>query len=515
MTSPEAAFAALHRAVVESCGARLFTVSVLDRAAGVARRAYTSHPDAYPVTGAKPMGQTGWSAQVIGEGRAFVANTTAEFAVHFSDHALINALGCHSAMNIPVSNGVQVVGTVNILDAEGHFTPDRIATLQALVDARCANLLAAMVAHVDGAPHMARTQTRMQRLQARMRAQGVDLLALAPGAHMRWLLGFAPHPDERACVLLIGPEDAGFVMPALNAMDARQHTDLPFWEWPDAGDPGSALTAALLAICPDPARLALDEAMRADHAMMLVDALPGAARGFAADTLGALRMIKDAAELACIAANARTADAAQSAVRAAIRPGVTERELAEVARASFEAQGARAQFTILAAAANSAFPHHHTGDAAVQANSVVLADIGGQMDGYFSDITRMATVGAPPEGYAVVHAIVDAAVQAALAAVRPGVTAQTVDEAARGVIVQAGYGDHFTHRTGHGLGTEVHEPPYMVGGNRLTLEEGMVFTIEPGIYLPGRFGVRLEEVAVVTQDGARIFSSLSRDAFAA
>lgn len=362
---------------------------------------------------------------------------------------------------------------------------------------------------------MTQTQTRMQRLQARMRAQGTDVLALAPGAHMRWLLGFAPHPDERACVLLIGPEAAGFVMPALNATDARQHTDLPFWEWADASGPAAALTAALRATCPDPARIALDEAMRADHALMLVDALPRAARGFATETVGALRMIKDADELACIAANARTADAAQSAVRAALRPGITERELADVARASFDAQGARAQFTILAAGANSAYPHHHTGEAVVQANSVLLTDIGGQMGSYFSDITRMATLGTPPEGYAEVHAVVDAAVQAALAAIRPGVTAQSVDEAARAVIAQAGYGDHFTHRTGHGLGTEVHEPPYIVGGNSLTLEEGMVFTVEPGIYLPDRFGVRLEEVAVVTQDGVRIFSGLSRDAFAA
>lgn len=146
MTSPQAAFAALHRAAADACGARLFTVTVLDRAAGLARRAYTSHPDAYPATGTKPMGQNAWAAQVIGEGRAFVANTTAEFAIHFPDHALINALGCHSAMNIPVSDGMQVVGTVNILDAEGHFTPARIAILQALVETHRPDLLAAMAA---------------------------------------------------------------------------------------------------------------------------------------------------------------------------------------------------------------------------------------------------------------------------------------------------------------------------------------------------------------------------------
>lgn len=138
-------------------------------------------------------------------------------------------------------------------------------------------------------------------------------------------------------------------------------------------------------------------------------------------------------------------------------------------------------------------------------------DIGARKGGYYSDITRMAVVGQLPEGYAEVHAVVDAAVQAALAAIRPGVPAQAVDDAARGVIVAAGYGEYFTHRTGHGLGIEVHEPPYMTASNPLLLEEGMVFTVEPGIYLPGRFGIRLEEVAVVTANGAGILSRLSRD----
>jgi Xaa-Pro aminopeptidase len=128
-----------------------------------------------------------------------------------------------------------------------------------------------------------------------------------------------------------------------------------------------------------------------------------------------------------------------------------------------------------------------------------------------SDITRMAVFGTPPEGYEDVHAVVDAAVVAALRAARPGVPAHLVDDAARGVITDAGYGDYFTHRIGHGIGTEVHEPPYMTATNRQLLEEGMTFTIEPGIYLPGRFGIRLEEVAVVTADGAQILSGLSRD----
>lgn len=143
--SPEAVFAALHAEARAACGARLFTVTVLDRAAGLARRAYTSHPQDYPTSGTKPMRDNGWSAQVLGEKRSFVANATPEFAIHFPDHALINALGCESAMNIPlIDDAGQVVATINILDVAGHFTPARIAALEGLVARHRAALLAAV-----------------------------------------------------------------------------------------------------------------------------------------------------------------------------------------------------------------------------------------------------------------------------------------------------------------------------------------------------------------------------------
>ncbi|MEZ5751734.1 MAG: Xaa-Pro peptidase family protein [Paracoccaceae bacterium] len=354
------------------------------------------------------------------------------------------------------------------------------------------------------------TADRLNRLRAKMRETGTDLLALAPGAHMRWLLGFAPHPDERLCLLLVSDHAAGFVMPALNATDARQHTDLPFAEWADAEGATQALETMLAQVCPAPGRISLDETMRADHALMLLDRFPGVARGIASE-VGALRLIKQADELESLAENARIADLAQQAVRAALRPGLTEAEVAQIARDAFAAHGARCEFAILAFGPNSAYPHHHSGARVLAEGDVVLVDIGARKGAHVSDITRMAVLGTPPEGYDAVHAVVDAAVQAALAAVRPGVPAKDVDAAARGVIEAAGYGPYFTHRTGHGLGTEVHEGPYMTSTNPQILEEGMVFTIEPGIYLPGRFGIRLEEVAVVTATGGRILSGLSRD----
>lgn len=357
--------------------------------------------------------------------------------------------------------------------------------------------------------------TRLDRLRAVMRETGTDLVALGPGAHLRWLAGFAPFPDERPCLALIGAESHGFLMPALNAADARQHSDWPFWEWADAAGPETALLDALRALAPGAQRVALDETLRADHALMLLDALPGAARDFTGPTLGALRLIKEPGELAALEENAAIADLAQEALRAALRPGLTERDLADVARAEFARHGARCEFAIVGAGANGAFPHHHTGDTEVQPGDAVVVDIGGRKGGYYSDITRMACLGPPPEGYAQVHAVVDAAVQAALEVIRPGIPAQEVDRAARGVIEAAGYGDFFTHRTGHGLGSEIHEPPYMTGTNPLILQPGMVFTVEPGIYLPGRFGIRLEEVAVVTDSGGRILSRLPRSLFIA
>lgn len=354
--------------------------------------------------------------------------------------------------------------------------------------------------------------TRMDRLRARMLETGTTLTALAPGAHLQWLAGFSPHPDERACLLLIGPQKAAWLMPALNAGDARQHSDLPFFEWNDATGPDAALRDLLADLGADATgQLSLDEAMRADHALLLLDALPGVARDFAGETVGYLRMLKDQAELEALRENARIADLAQGALRAALRDGVTERELADVVNAAFLAQGATPAFAIVGTGVNSSFPHHHTGDTPIRPGQPIVCDIGAGKLGYFSDITRMACLGTPPADYAEVHAVVEAAVQAALAVIRPGIRAHQVDDAARGVITAAGYGAYFTHRTGHGLGSEVHERPWITAASQQVLEEGMVFSVEPGIYLPGRFGIRLEEIAVVTATGCEVLSTLSRD----
>lgn len=303
---------------------------------------------------------------------------------------------------------------------------------------------------------MENTAKRLALLQTRMAAEDVDLVALGPGPHMQWLLGFHPHADERPCLICISQSRAAFLMPALNAEGSRGHTDLAFHQWSDADGPEAAFVRLLEDMALRNARkVVLDETMRADFAALVQDALPTAERLFTGSTIGALRMRKDPQEYAALKDNARTADAAMQAGWAAMAAGMTELQVAEVIRGKFSDLGAKPLFSIVGAGSNGAFPHHQTGDTVLQSGDAVVMDIGGGMDGYSSDITRMAVIGTPPDGYDKVHAIVEAAMQAAMAAARPGVKAHVVDDAARGVITDAGYGDYFAHRTGHGSARRV------------------------------------------------------------
>lgn len=353
---------------------------------------------------------------------------------------------------------------------------------------------------------------RLAKLRTMMAAENVDFLAIGPGAHLKWLTDMHPHADERPLLLGVTQNYAGLLMPVLEAESARPQTDLPFHTWRDDEGPDTAFTDLLNAAGAQNAqRIVLDETMRADFAALVQDALPNAARQFTATTVGALRMRKDSDEYAILKRNAQAADTAMQAAWAMMKPGLTESQVADAVRSSFAGQGVKPLFTIIGASANGAFPHHQTGAAVLKTGDAVVMDIGGGMDGYSSDITRMALIGEAPTGYQEIHDIVEAAVQAALAAARPGVRAHIVDDAARDVIDQAGYGANFVHRTGHGMGVEVHETPYITAASQTVLEEGMVFSIEPGIYLPGRFGVRLEDIVILRADGPEILSDMNRD----
>lgn len=358
---------------------------------------------------------------------------------------------------------------------------------------------------------------RLEKLRARMTETSTDLVVIGPSSHMKYLADLSPHGDERPVLLMVSQSFAGFLMPALNADSSRQHTDLPFFTWADADGPDAALAELIAATGIDRAApsIVLDETMRADFALLVLDALPGATRRFTSDTVGYLRSRKDADEYRRLKAAHLLNDRAVEAAFAALKPGMTELEVAQLIGDFYKANGAVTEFCSVCFGPNGAFPHHHTGTTSLKAGDAVLIDTGCRLDGYPSDMTRMGYFGAPPEGYGQIHSIVDRAVEAAIAAAVPGAKASDVDKAARDVITAAGYGPNFLHRTGHGLGIDVHEAPYITASSDTTLDEGMVFSIEPGIYLQGRFGLRLEEIVIIRDGKAEIFSEMPRTAVAA
>ena len=357
--------------------------------------------------------------------------------------------------------------------------------------------------------------SRLERVQARMGETATDLLVVGPSSHLVWLLGLSPHGDERPVLLIATRNKAAMLMPALNADSQRGLTDIPFYTWTDADGPSAALGKLLadLDVRGDGLSVALDETMRADFALLLLGALRFPRHSFLDETLSSLRAQKDATELALLKAAARIDDEAMQAAFAYARPGMTELEIDGFIRDFFRQHGARPEFTIVGFGENGAFPHHHSSERALRTDDTILIDIGCRIDGYPSDMTRVGTIGSRPDDFDKVHAVLDSAVRAALAAARPGARARDVDAAARGVIAAAGYGPNFLHRTGHGLGIDVHEPPYITATSETILREGHVFSIEPGIYLSGRFGVRLEDIVFLGKDGPIILSDLPRTAF--
>ncbi len=352
---------------------------------------------------------------------------------------------------------------------------------------------------------------RLHRLRGRMADHGVDLVALGPGDDFRYLAGWAPLADERPCLLLVGLQHQAVLVPELNRAAVQQRLDIPTFPYGDASDPGAALREALSAVVPSPRRVAVSDDLRADHLLLLQQHLQGAEYTVASRLVAELRARKDPEELDRLRRAARVAEVGVRAAVNAVRPGATELEVAEAARSAMAASGAEeVPFVVVAFGPHTAFPHHQPGSRPVQPGEPVLVDLGARVDGYCADITRMAFLGEPTARYRTVHEVVERAVQAALRACRPGLPAAQVDRAARAVVEEAGYGAHFPHRTGHGLGLSVHELPSLHAANPQPLEEGMVFTIEPGVYLTGEFGVRLEETVILGPSGPEVLSALPR-----
>ena len=354
---------------------------------------------------------------------------------------------------------------------------------------------------------------KLHRLQDRMAASDVDLTAIAPTANMRYLLGFSPLADERLCLLLVTPEASRLVVPELNADQVEARAGVQGFRWSDEVGPDKALKTALEELgARGPSLLAADAAMRADALLLLQEAARPQRSVEATDLMATLRMCKSESEIEALARAAAQADRAMMAGVVTCRPGVTERRVAETIARAFREDGAdEVHATLVASGPHSAFPHHEAGDRELQEGDTIIIDIVATLDGYNSDITRMVHLGEPPAHVREVYATVLEANRRGREAARAGARACDVDRAARSVIEEAGYGPAFVHRTGHGLGMDVHEPPWISATNTQVLKPGMVFSVEPGIYLPGRFGVRIEDIVAVTDGPCRCLTGLDRD----
>jgi len=353
---------------------------------------------------------------------------------------------------------------------------------------------------------------RMARVADGAGADGLGAIVVGPSPDLAYLTGYDPPPFERPTLLVLRPDrDPTLLVPELEralpaASGAGSLVDLA--TWPDGADPYD-VAAGLL---PGSGRVGVSDRIWAVHLLGLQVAAPALSWTSASPVLGPLRARKDPDELDALRRAGAAADAAFDAICQIGLAGRSERDVADdLARLLVELGHDRADFTIVASGPNGASPHHEPGSRRIMHGDPVVLDFGGSLDGYCSDTTRTVVVGDPPDGLEDVFALVHEAQGAGVEAVRPGVVIQEVDRAARAIIAAGGFGDRFIHRTGHGIGREVHEPPYAVEGDETLLAPGMTFSVEPGIYLDGRFGVRIEDIVAVTEDGVERLNRSSRD----
>ena len=369
---------------------------------------------------------------------------------------------------------------------------------------------------------------RLGRAQALVAERGVAALLIGVSADLSYLTGYSAMPLERLTMLVVPATGRPLLLaPRLEAMAAAEcaaarigAVDVAAW---DETDDPPALVASILANALGAAvaggeRVLVSHQLWAMFVLGLQRTLAGASFGLATEVLRELRMVKDADEIELLRLAAQAADRVIDRVAAGPLIGRTERDVSREVRERLLAEGHdSADFAIVAAGPNSASPHHEAGDTPIAAGQPIVLDIGGSLGGYASDTTRVlwVTGGDPAKGptpeYRRLYDILQAAQAAASAAVRPGVACEAIDAAARDVIVAGGHGREFIHRVGHGIGLEVHEEPYLVAGNAEPLREGVAFSVEPGIYLAGRYGARIEDIVICGPDGPDILNESSRD----
>jgi len=371
---------------------------------------------------------------------------------------------------------------------------------------------------------------RLAAARAEAGRAGLEALLVGVGADLRYLAGYEAMPLERLTLLVLpaaANAPAMLIAPRLEATPALTCPAavagaLLVVTWEETEDPlalvAARLSAALGRSAGEVGAVAVSDGMRAAFVLGLQRVFPGSRFSLASAALRTLRMRKDPDEVALLRAAAQAADRVVHAVAHGPLVGRQEADVAREIRDRLVAEGhEHAEFWIVASGPNSASPHHEPGDRVIAAGEPIVIDIGGTLQGYGSDITRTVWVtgGDPAKGptrdFLALYVVLQHAQAAAAAVVRPGITCERVDMVARAMITDAGYGEQFFHRTGHGIGLEGHEDPYLVGGNRERLAEGMAFSVEPGIYFEGRYGARIEDIVVCGDDGPVVLNELPRD----
>jgi Xaa-Pro aminopeptidase len=360
---------------------------------------------------------------------------------------------------------------------------------------------------------VARLPERLTRARAEMERRGVAALLIGPSADLRYLTGYEALPLERLTLLVVpAAGDPVLVVPELErarAEDSGAGAVAEIVTFGEIDDPYAPVRAALRG---DVERLAVGDRMWATFLLSLQESFPDASFSRVSAITAPLRSRKDADEIDALRRAGAGADRVARGLAGERASGRTEREVAAWIRDALVAEGHdRINFAIVASGPNAASPHHEPTTRALRTGDALVCDFGGTVDGYCSDITRTFVVGEPTAEFAQAYGVLSKAQDAAVSAVSPGVTAASVDAAARDVIADAGYGERFIHRTGHGIGLEEHEEPYIVAGNDAGLEPGMAFSVEPGIYVRGRFGMRIEDIVVVTGEGVERLNNAPRD----
>ncbi len=342
---------------------------------------------------------------------------------------------------------------------------------------------------------------RLDGARTRLREEGIDALLVGPSADLRYLVGYEALPLERLTLLVVPAEGpAHLVVPELEVARAEESGATELTElraWGETDDP----IAIVRSLVGEAETLAVQDRLWTSFTLQLQAAIPSAKWVPGTQVMRELRIVKTEEERRLLREVAAAIDHVHAQVPALLRAGRREREVGREIESLIREEHDEVSFVIVGSGPNGASPHHETGDRILEEGDAVVVDIGGVRQGYCSDCTRNYVVGRSPEGYDELHEVLERAQQAAVEAVRPGVTAESIDAAARDVITEAGYGEYFIHRTGHGIGVEGHEEPYIVAGNDEPLRSGMAFSVEPGIYVPERFGARIEDIVIVTDDG--------------